>query len=132
MKKYLLDTNICIYFIKGKFDLKTKFEQADKENCFISEITLAELKFGVANSEKKEKNQKAHDNFLSGIKVLPIYHSLDLYASEKARLRKSGTPLDDFDILIGVTAITHSLIMVTNHSVHFKPLNGIAIEDWTK
>ena len=132
MKKYLVDTNTCIYFIKGKYDLKDKFELAAPENCFISEITLAELKFGVANSEKKEKNQKALDNFLSGMKIVPIYHSLDLYASEKARLRKAGTPVDDFDILIGVTSITHNLIMVTNNSEHFKRLKGIIIEDWTK
>lgn len=127
MKKYLVDTNTCIYFIKGKCDLKDKFELASPENCFISEITLAELKFGVANSEKKEKNQKALDNFLSGMKIVPIYHSLDLYASEKARLRKAGTPVDDFDILIGVTSITHNLIMVTNNSEHFKRLKGIII-----
>ena len=132
MKKYLIDTNTCIYFIKGKYDLKDKFELAAPENCFISEITLAELKFGVANSEKKEKNQKALDNFLSGMKIVPIYHSLDLYASEKARLRKAGTPVDDFDILIGVTSITHNLIMVTNNSEHLKRLKGIIIEDWTK
>jgi tRNA(fMet)-specific endonuclease VapC len=132
LKKYLIDTNTCIYFIKGKYDLKDKFELAAPENCFISEITLAELKFGVANSEKKEKNQKALDNFLSGMKIVPIYHSLDLYASEKARLRKAGTPVDDFDILIGVTSITHNLIMVTNNSEHFKRLKGIIIEDWTK
>ena len=97
MKKYLIDTNTCIYYIKGKFDLKKKFEKADPDNCFISEITLAELKFGVENSEKKEKNQKALDNFLTGVKIVPIFHSLDLYAKEKARLRKSGTPIDEFD-----------------------------------
>jgi tRNA(fMet)-specific endonuclease VapC len=132
LKKYLIDTNICIYYIKGKFDLNKKFEKADPENCFISEISLAELKFGVANSDKKEKNQKALDNFLTGIKVVPIFHSLDLYASEKARLRKAGTPVDDFDILIGVTSVTHNLTMVTNNTDHFKRLKGIVLEDWTK
>jgi tRNA(fMet)-specific endonuclease VapC len=132
LKKYLIDTNICIYYIKGKFDLNKKFEKVDLENCFISEITLAELKFGVANSDKKEKNQKALNHFLTGIKVVPIFHSLDLYASEKARLRKAGTPLDDFDILIGVTSITHHLTMVTNNTEHFKRLKGITLEDWTK
>lgn len=132
MKKYLIDTNICIYYIKGKFDLNKKFEKADPENCFISEISLAELKFGVANSDKKEKNQKALDNFLTGIKVVPIFHSLDLYASEKARLRKAGTPVDDFDILIGVTSVTHNLTLVTNNTDHFKRLKGIVLEDWTK
>lgn len=132
MKKYLIDTNTCIYYIKGKYELNKKFEKADPDNCFISEITLAELKFGVENSEKKEKNQKALDNFLTGIKIVPIFHSLDLYAKEKARLRKSGTPLDDFDLLIGVTSVTHNLTMVTNNTDHFKRIKGISLEDWTK
>jgi len=132
LKKYLIDTNICIYFIKGLYDLKSKFEKADPENCYISEITLAELKFGVENSDKKEKNLKVLDNFLTGVKVLPIYHGLDLYAKEKARLRKVGTPIDDFDLLIGVTAVTHNLIMVTNNLKEFNRIDGIEIEDWTK
>ena len=54
------------------------------------------------------------------MKVLPIFHSLHHYAKEKARLRKKGTPIDDFDLLIGVTAITHNLIMATNNTGHFK------------
>ncbi|MEJ7682679.1 MAG: PIN domain-containing protein [Segetibacter sp.] len=103
MKKYLIDTNIAIYYMKGKFELNKKFDKVSANNCFISEITLAELKFGVENSEKPEKNRKALEDFLTGVKVLPIFHSLDLYAKEKARLRKVGTPIDDFDLLIGVT-----------------------------
>jgi len=132
LKKYLLDTNICIYYIKGKFDLDKKFELVDPENCFISEITLAELKYGVENSERKDKNQKALDNFLTAVKIVPIFHSLDLYAKEKARLRKSGTPVDDFDLLIGVTSVTHNLTMITNNTDHFQHLKGIVLEDWTK
>ena len=54
MRKYLIDTNICIYYIKGKFDLKKRFEKVDPDNYFISEITLAELMFGVENSERKD------------------------------------------------------------------------------
>ena len=132
MKKYLIDTNTCIYYIKGKYELKNKFEKVDPDNCFISEITLAELMFGVENSEKKEKNQKALDNFLTGVKIVPIFHSLSLYAKEKSRLRKAGTPIDDFDLLIGVTSVTHNLTMVTNNTDHFKRIKGIALDDWTK
>lgn len=132
MKRYLIDTNTCIYYINGKFNLKKKFKEVDPDNCFISEITLAELKFGVENSEKKEKNQTVLDNFLSGVKIVPIFHSLDLYAKEKSRLRKAGTVIDDFDLLIGVTAVTHSLILVTNNTNHFKGIKGISIENWTK
>ena len=117
--------------MKGKFDLEAKFDNVNTENCFISEITLAELKFGVEKSEKPEKNKKALDNFLTGVQILPIFHSLDLYAKEKARLQKAGTPVDDFDLLIGVTSIMHKLIMVTNNTNHLKRINAIQLEDWT-
>ena len=114
------------------FNLEAKFDKISSDSCFISEMTLAELKFGVANSERPEKNKKALDNFLSGVQILPIFHSLDLYASEKARFRKLGTPIDDFDLLIGATSVTHKLIMVTNNTNHFNRIDGIKLEDWTK
>lgn len=113
------------------FALDQRFDNIIAENCFISEITLAELKFGVANSEKKEKNKKALENFLEGITIIPIFHALDLYAKEKARLRKSGITIDDFDLLIGVTAVTNNLVMVTNNINHLQRIQGIEIEDWT-
>jgi len=131
LNQYLLDTNICIYYIKGLYDLKSKFEEVGPENCFISEITLAELKFGVAKSKAKEKNQKALDNFLSGIQLLPIFPALDIYAEEKARVQKSGKIIDDFDLLIGATAVSFDLVMVTNNTNHFNRIKDIILEDWT-
>jgi tRNA(fMet)-specific endonuclease VapC len=131
LNQYLLDTNICIYYIKGLYDLKSKFKEVGPENCFISEITLAELKFGVANSQAKEKNQKALENFLSGIQILPIFPALDIYAEEKARLQKSGKIIDDFDLLIGATAVSFDLTMVTNNTSHFTRLTEIKLENWT-
>ena len=130
MTRYLLDTNICIYYIKGQFNLKEKFEQVDPENCYVSEITLAELMYGVECSDKKDKNQKALDDFLTGVKVIPIFHTLDFYAKEKARLKKSGKILDDFDLLIGAAAVTQGMILVTNNTDHFKRLTGIQLENW--
>ena len=55
--KYLLDTNICIYYMKGLYNLNIIIDKIGGENCYISEITVAELKFGVANSENKSKNK---------------------------------------------------------------------------
>ncbi len=131
MNLYLLDTNICIYYIKGLYDLKSKLQEVGPENCFVSEITLAELKFGVAKSQAKVKNQKALENFLSGIQILPIFPALDIYAEEKARLQKSGKIIDDFDLLIGATAVSFDLTMVTNNTNHFNRLHEIKLEDWT-
>lgn len=132
MNQFLLDTNICIYYIKGLHNLKSKFKEVGPDNCFISEITLAELKFGVAKSNQKEKNQSVLENFLSGIQILPIFPALDIYAEEKARLQKSGEIIDDFDLLIGATAVSFELTIVSNNTRHFSRLNNIKLENWTE
>ncbi len=131
MKNFLLDTNICIYFLKGQYDLHKKIEGAGVENCFISEITIAELKFGVEKSTQKSKNREILVKFQSKFTILPIFTALDIYALEKARLKTKGTIIDDFDLLIGATAITNNLILVTKNIKDFERLEGIEIEDWT-
>lgn len=131
MKKYLLDTNICAYFLNGKFNLKEKIDKVGMENCLVSEITIAELKYGVEKSTHKEKNKKTIEAFQSKFDILPIFPALDIYAKEKARLKTKGKILDDFDLLIGTTAIFNNLVLVTKNVSDFNRINEILIEDWT-
>ncbi len=131
MNGYLLDTNICIYYMKGLYDLDKKFDAVDDNYLFISEITLAELKFGVENSAFPDKNRAVLQEFLSGVQILPIFDSLDVFAKEKARLRKSGTPVDDFDLFIGASAVSNDMVLVTNNPKHFERMDGIVVENWT-
>ncbi len=131
MKRYLLDTNICIYFLKGQYDLHQKIHEIGIDRCFISEITVAELKYGAEKSAQKEKNRAILEDFLSLFTVLPIFTALDVYAKEKARLKSAGKILDDFDLLIGATAITYSLVLATKNISDFNRLDGIQIEDLT-
>ncbi|TDK50243.1 type II toxin-antitoxin system tRNA(fMet)-specific endonuclease VapC [Algoriphagus formosus] len=130
--KFLIDTNICIYYMKGRFGLDEKFESLPPGSLFISEITLAELKYGVANSSSPERNSKTLSNFLTGIQILPIFDALDTFANEKARLKRAGQPIDDFDLLIGSSAIANGLVLVTNNEKHFDRLIGIKLENWAK
>ncbi|MEL6192383.1 MAG: type II toxin-antitoxin system VapC family toxin, partial [Bacteroidota bacterium] len=64
--------------------------------------------------------------------ILPIFPSLDIYAAEKARLRKAGEIVDDLDLFIGATAIYHEMIMVTNNEKHLGRMELIQIENWVK
>lgn len=132
MNRYLLDTNICIYYLKGKHGIDKKLEYVGIDNCFISEITVAELKFGTENSANVGKNRKVLHAFINGLKVLPIYDTLDIYAKQKTILRKNGMIVDDFDLLIGATAIAFELTLVTNNSKHFQNLEGITLENWVE
>lgn len=131
MKKYLLDTNICIYFLKGQFEINRRIEEIGEENCYLSEITIAELKYGAESSIQKEKNRKNNVKFLAKFKILPVFPALDIYAKEKAKLKTKGRIVDDFDLLIGATAIHNNLTLVTRNVKDFVRLNEIVIEDWT-
>jgi tRNA(fMet)-specific endonuclease VapC len=129
--QYLLDTSICVFFLRGKLDLDEIISQRGRANCFISEITVVELRFGAENSRNPEKSHEALDDFIAGLTIIPIFGAIPLYAREKVRLRKIGKPInDEFDLLIGVTAIQNELILVTDNEKDFRLLSGIRIENW--
>lgn len=132
MKKYLLDTNICAYFLNGKYDLVNTIDKIGFENCAVSEVTIAELKYGSEKSTFKEKNRKIIESFQLLIDIIPIFPALDVYAKEKARLKTKGMILDDFDLLIGATAIYNEMILVTKNKSDFERMEKIKIEDWTE
>ena len=128
--KFLLDTNICIHFFRGKYDLAEKLENIGLENCAISEISLAELVFGAENSSNPKKNHQLIELFTKQITILPIYDSIKVYGSEKARLIRLGIMISDFDLLIGCTALEKDLIMVTENIQEFNRISNLKIENW--
>ena len=129
--KYLLDTNICVHFLRGKFEVDEVIKSKGLDNCYISEITVLELRYGAENSSNKVKSHHAVDSFLKGIVIIPIFGSIRKYAEEKVRLNKIGKPQnDEFDLLIGVTAVENKLILVTENRKDFERLQGIEIENW--
>lgn len=129
--QYLLDTSICVFFLRGKLNSDVIIRQKGRENCFISEITVAELRYGAENSENPAKSHKSVDAFVSGLSIIPIYGSIKRYAKEKVRLRKMGKPMhDEFDLLIGVTAVENRLTLVTDNVKDFERLEGIKMENW--
>lgn len=129
---YLLDTNICVFHLRGKLNLNEIIEEKGKEKFYVSEITVAELHYGAENSDDPAQSHKAVEAFLIGLTVLPIFTCIKLYAKEKVKLRKAGKPMDEFDLLIGVTALEHKLTLVTDNIRHFNRLDGIKIENWYK
>jgi tRNA(fMet)-specific endonuclease VapC len=128
---YLLDTSICVFFLRGKLNLDQLIKEKGRENCYISEITVFELRYGAGNSEYPAKSHKAVDAFLNGLSTILIFGCIKSYAKEKVRLRKIGTPMhDEFDLLIGVTAVVNKLTLVTDNIKDFERLEGIKIENW--
>jgi len=132
MKKYLLDTNVCIFYFKNKYGVREHLLQIGFENCAISEITLAELIYGAECSDNIEKNMRLVNDFIQRIRVLPVLNAIGIYAKEKALLRKTGNMIDDLDIFVGATAIVNNMILVTDNEKHLSRLSKIHIENWVE
>ncbi len=47
--QYLLDTNICIFFLRGKLNLNEIIKEKGIQSCFISELTIFELRYVSIN-----------------------------------------------------------------------------------
>lgn len=99
--QYLLDTNICVFILRQKYGVGERLLQEGVSKCFISRI-----------------------------RVIPIKDAIPLFAREKARLRKGGMLVDDFDLLIGTTAVKFDLTMVTENIRHFQNIDGIKLDNW--
>lgn len=132
MKGYLLDTNICIFAFRDKHGINERIELCGAKKCFVSDVTVMELRYGAYNSLKTKENLAVIDDFLKKVKVVPFATVIDAFCQEKVRLQRMGKKLDDFDLLIGCAAKVNDLIMVTDNEKHFDRIEGIRVENWVE
>ena len=130
MAKYLLDTCTCISMFRNEGNVRNKLLEVGTKNCFVSEITIAELYFGVAKSENKKRKLEDIQQVLKLFKVIPSYSSFMEYGEIRYKLEHKGQRVDQFDLLIGATAIHHKMTMVTSNIKHFERMDGLEIENW--
>lgn len=130
---YLLDTNICVFFLRGHLDLDNIIRKKGLENIFISELTVFELRYGAENSNNPKKSHKAVDNFINGLSIIPIYGCVNEYAKTKVYLKKNGTPIhDEMDLIIGATALANDFTLVTDNLKDFRFIQNLKTENWIK
>ena len=131
MAKYMLDTDTCIELFKHNNKVLEKILEVGQENCFVSEITIAELFYGAAKS-----GQQKHFNDISFIlqsfELIPLCPSLRIYGTNKANLEKQGKRIDEFDLLIGSCALFNDCVIVTSNVKHFSHILDLQIEDWAE
>jgi len=132
MSQYLLDTDVSINYLRGFEETIRKVAEVGASSICLSEITVAELKYGAEKSNRPEYHRRRADSFCAKFEIMSIYPALDVFAFEKARLEKLGLRLDDFDLLIGSTAIHNDLVLVTNNVKHFERMQRLNIENWVK
>jgi predicted nucleic acid-binding protein len=131
MAKYLLDSDILIYFLKGRGETVVNVAKHSPEDLLTSRINYTELLYGAYNSAKVESNLKVILPFLDNFEILECGQSAsEIFAKEKARLKKSGNMLADMDLMIASIAIANDMILVTNNTRHFDRIKNLKLENW--
>lgn len=118
--------------MKGRANLIDKVEKVGYDRCFVSEVTLGELSFGAHFSSSVEKHRKEVDDTQKLFQLVSLTECWNLFGQEKARLRRKGNLIPDFDLLIGVISVHYKMVMVTNNEKHLSRIEGIVIENWIK
>lgn len=130
---YLLDTDTIIYNLKGNSAVQENLRRHFYDPLRISVITLMELYYGAYKSQKTTSNLAKIKTLENALEVIPLGNeSVEIFGMLKANLEKSGTPLDDFDLILASCALAHNLILVTNNVKHFQRIEGLKMENWTE
>lgn len=129
---YLLDTNICIYIInKSPRHVVEKIKTYKPNQIKLSAISVAELEYGMAKSEYREKNKAALIDFVSGFDILPFDDSdAEVFGLIRADLEKKGKVIGPYDMEIAAQAIAKDLILVTNNISEFERIPKLRLENW--
>lgn len=129
---YLLDTNICIYFMKNTYPrLTEKIFSYDPSQLAISSITVYELEYGASKSKWGEQTRQNLRMVLAPFNILP-FDSNDAFMAGKirAQLERKGTPIGPYDIQIAAQGLARDLIVVTHNTDEFRRVADLAVEDW--
>ena len=130
--KYLLDTNICIRYLRGKDTRLGEYLRAGLgPDISLCAPVVAELLIGAQKSQHKEKHLPVTEEFIREFHILPFDESAArIYVGIYLDLSKKGRLIQDFDLQISSIALAHSLVVVTHNVKHFIEVQDLPIEDW--
>ncbi len=130
---YYLDTNICIYFLKGTNEkIANKIKTISPDKIKIPSIVKAELLHGARKSSLIEDNLKKINAFLEPYEIIEFGDEASVYYSiTRSNLEKAGEPIGPNDLIISSTVMAQGGILVTNNIREFSKVEGLLIENWT-
>jgi tRNA(fMet)-specific endonuclease VapC len=132
MLQFLLDTNIVTFVLKNKPDyLRARFSE-QHGRLAISSVTLAELVYGAEASSRTDANLRNIEGLTARLDVLAFDEPAAHHTGRiRAELRRAGTPIGAYDVMIAGHARSRGLTVVTNNVREFERVPGLQVIDWT-
>ena len=130
--KFLLDTNTCIVYMKGRnLSLRQKLESTLIQDIVVCSIVKAELFYGAMKSANPQATLTRQQDFLSQFKSLPFDDIATLiFGTIRSRLEALGTPIGAYDLQIASIALANKLTLITHNTREFNRVDGLQVEDW--
>lgn len=130
--KYLLDTCIISYFVRGDENVLNRIKTTLPKDLCISSITLMEIEYGLLlNPERGKKLKPVIESFIENINILEFCDKDAMCAATiRAALQKKGKPIGAYDILLAGCSLHRGLIFVTANTKEFERVSGLFIENW--
>lgn len=127
--RLLLDSNIFIQVVvRDDRHLKRQM-RIHKGRIALSAIVLFELHAGAHNIRRRREQQAYLDSIT--MPLLPFDAADARAAGEiRAELKRKGTPIGPYDLLIAGQARARGLTVVTRNVGEFRRMEGLAVEDW--
>lgn len=131
---FFLDTNICIYFLKGKcLNLNTKIQQMNPAKMKIPSIVKSELLVGALKSRDPSKNKKLVLEFLEPFTICGFDDKeSEIYSVIRSELEMAGTPIGPNDLILASIVLGNLGTLVTNNEKEFSRIPSLKIENWCK
>lgn len=131
-KRYLLDTNICIYIAKHNPPaVRARFAQHSANELAMSVITLGELRYGAEKSQAKEKALKVIEALANSMRIEELSEDVaEHYGHIRAELQKSGQMIGNNDLWLAAHARSQGWVLVTNNEREFLRVANLQVQNW--
>ncbi|MCX7429042.1 MAG: type II toxin-antitoxin system VapC family toxin [Planctomycetia bacterium] len=130
---YLLDSDIWIFSLRGHAKVAENLAAHAADPKAMSVISYGELLYGAMKSARPVENAARVRRVGELFPVIDVtWPIVETFGTLKVELERQGGRADDFDLLIASTAIHLSYTLVTNNERHYRPIPGLAIENWAK
>jgi tRNA(fMet)-specific endonuclease VapC len=131
---FLLDTNACVDYFKGRYPkVVARIQASSPEELFVSSVVVAELRYGADHSARRRANHARIDAFVEEIEVLDFdLEAAAAYGRVRARLEEGGTPIGPNDMLIAAHAVSARLTVVTDNTAEFRRVKGLKVANWRR
>jgi predicted nucleic acid-binding protein len=125
---YLIDTDAVADWLNNRPDAVNLLPTLEPEGLAISLITYGEVYDGIYYGRDPRAAEQAFLRFLRGVTVLPLTRTImKRFARIRGQLRRSGLTVQDPDLLIAATALTHGMTLVTRNLRHFQRIPDLVI-----